>query len=65
MRTPEEMLVMHKLLELGWSRQRIAAELGISRKTEHMDWLRERFERHHGIAEVVRQELVNQRGGVD
>jgi transposase len=85
MQTPEEMLVMHKLLELGWSRRRIAAELGISRNTldrylslgewqpynsanrfgqldEHMDWLRERFEQHHGNAEVVRQELVKQKG---
>jgi type I restriction enzyme M protein len=33
MQTPEEMLVMHKLLELGWSRRWIAAELGISRNT--------------------------------
>jgi hypothetical protein len=85
MQTPEEMLVMHKLLELGWSRRRIAAEVGISRNTldrylslgewqpynsanrsgqldEHMDWLRERFEQHHGNAEVVRQELVKQKG---
>ena len=27
-----------------------------------MDWLRERFEQHHGNAEVVRQELVKQKG---
>ena len=29
--TPEEVLVMRQLLERGWSRRRIAAELGMSR----------------------------------
>lgn len=33
MQTPEEVLVMRQLLERGWSRRRIAAELGISRNT--------------------------------
>ena len=29
MQTPEEVLVMRQLLERGWSRRRIAAELGM------------------------------------
>ena len=33
MQTPEEVLVMRQLLERGWSRRRIAAELEISRNT--------------------------------
>ena len=33
MQTPEEVLVMRQLLERGWSRRRIAAELGMSRNT--------------------------------
>lgn len=33
METPEEVAVMHQLLERGWSRRRIAAELCISRHT--------------------------------
>ncbi|MFM1800467.1 MAG: hypothetical protein RLZZ117_2745, partial [Cyanobacteriota bacterium] len=33
MQTPEDVLVMRQLLERGWSRRRIAAELGISRNT--------------------------------
>ncbi len=33
MQTPEEVLVMRQQLEPGWSRRRIAAELGISRNT--------------------------------
>ncbi len=33
METPEEVAVMRQLLERGWSRRRIAAELGISRNT--------------------------------
>jgi len=33
MQTPEEVLVMRQLLERGWSRRRIAVELGISRNT--------------------------------
>lgn len=33
METPEELLVMRQLLERGWSRRRIATELGISRHT--------------------------------
>ncbi|MFN6132733.1 MAG: helix-turn-helix domain-containing protein, partial [Synechococcaceae cyanobacterium] len=33
MQTPEEVLVMRQLLERGWSRRRIAAQLGISRNT--------------------------------
>ncbi|MFO0000283.1 MAG: helix-turn-helix domain-containing protein [bacterium] len=35
MQTPEEVIVMRQLLERGWSRRRIAAELGISRNTLH------------------------------
>jgi len=31
--TPEEVMVMRQLLQRGWSRRRIAAELGISRNT--------------------------------
>jgi predicted transcriptional regulator len=33
METPEEVAVMRQLLERGWSRRRIATELGISRHT--------------------------------
>jgi hypothetical protein len=33
MQTPMEVLVMRQLLMLGWSRRRIAVELGISRNT--------------------------------
>jgi DNA-binding NarL/FixJ family response regulator len=33
MQTLEEVLVMRQLLERGWSRRRIAAELGISLNT--------------------------------
>ncbi|MEY4759209.1 MAG: hypothetical protein RLZZ268_707 [Cyanobacteriota bacterium] len=33
MQTPEEVLVMRQQLERGWSRRRIAAELGMSRNT--------------------------------
>jgi DNA-binding NarL/FixJ family response regulator len=33
METPEELLVMRQLLERGWSRRRIATELGISTAT--------------------------------
>ncbi len=85
MQTPEEVLVMRQLLERGWSRRRIAAELGISRNTlnrylrldewqpynstnrsgqldGHREWLQQQFEQHHGNAEVVRQELVKQKG---
>ncbi|MCX5930577.1 MAG: IS21 family transposase [Cyanobacteria bacterium] len=85
MQTPEEVTVMHQLLERGWSRRRIAAELGISRNTlsrylaqgewqtystanrsgqldGHREWLQQQFEQHHGNAEVVRQELVKQKG---
>ncbi len=85
MQTPEEVLVMRQLLERGWSRRRIAVELGISRNTldrylalggwqpyrtanrfsqldGHREWLQQQFEQHHGNAEVVRQELVKQKG---
>ena len=85
MQTPEEVTVMRQLLERGWSRRRIAAELGISRNTlsrylaqgewqpystanrsgqldGHREWLQQQFEQHHGNAEVVRQELVKQKG---
>jgi transposase len=85
MQTPEEVLVMRQLLERGWSRRRIAAELGISRNTldrylrlgewqpystanrpgqldGHREWLQQQFEQHHGNAEVVRQELLKQKG---
>ena len=85
MQTPEEVLVMRQLLERGWSRRRIAAELGMSRNTldrymrldewqpystlnrpgrldEHRQWLQQQFEQHHGNAEVVRQELLKQKG---
>jgi len=85
MQTPEEVAVMRQLLARGWSRRRIAAELGISRNTldrylalgewqpystanrsgqldGHQEWLRQQFEQHHGNAEVVRQELVKQKG---
>jgi transposase len=85
MQTPEELLVMQQLLERGWSRRRIAAELGISRNTldrylrlgewqpystanrpgqldGHREWLQQQFEQHHGNAEVVRQELLKQKG---
>ena len=85
MQTPEDVLVMRQLLERGWSRRRIAAELGISRNTldrylalggwqpyrtinrsgqlaGHLEWLQQQFEQHHGNAEVVRQELVKQKG---
>ena len=33
METPEEVVVMHELLERGWSQRAIARELGISRNT--------------------------------
>ncbi|QPN70108.1 IS21 family transposase [Synechococcus sp. CBW1108] len=85
MQTPEEVLVMRQLLERGWSRRRIAAELGISRNTldrylrlgewqtycsanrsgqldGHREWLQQQFEQHHGNAEVLRQELLKQKG---
>ena len=85
MHTPEEVLVMRQLLERGWSRRRIAAELGIARNTVdrylrlgewqpyrranrpgqldgHREWLQQQFEQHHGNAEVVRQELLKQKG---
>ena len=85
MQTPEEVAVMRQLLARGWSRRRIAAELGISRNTldrylalgkwrpystanrsgqldGHQEWLRQQFEQHYGNAEVVRQELVKQKG---
>ena len=85
MQTPEEVLVMRQLLERGWSRRRIAVELGISRNTldrylalggwqpyssanrsglldGQREWLQQQFEQHHGNAEVVRQELVKQKG---
>jgi len=85
METPEEVAVMRQLLERGWSRRRIAAELGISRNTlnrylaigdwqpyssgnrssqldGHREWLQQQFEQHHGNAEVVRQELLKQKG---
>ena len=85
MQTPEEVLVMRQLPERGWSRRRIAAELGISRNTldrclrlgecqpyssanragqldGHRDWLQQQFEQHHGNAEVMRQELLKQKG---
>jgi transposase len=85
METPEELLVMRQLLERGWSRRRIATELGISRHTVnrylalgewqpystanrngqldgHLEWLQQQFEQHHGNAEVVRQELLKQKG---
>ncbi len=28
----------------------------------HLEWLQQQFEQHHGDAEVVRQELVKQKG---
>jgi transposase len=85
MQTPEEVLVMRQLLERGWIRRRIAAELGISRNMlnrylaigdwqpyssgnrssqldGHQEWLQQQFEQHHGNAEVVRQELLKQKG---
>ncbi len=85
METPEELLVMRQLLERGWSRRRIATELGISRHTVnrylalgewqlystanrtgqldgHLEWLQQQFEQHHGNAEVLRQELLKQKG---
>jgi transposase len=85
MQTPEEVLVMRQLLERGWNRRRIAAEMGISRNTlnrylaigdwqpyssgnrssqldAHQEWLQQQFKQHHGNAEVVRQELVKQKG---
>lgn len=85
MQTPEEVTVMRHLLERGWSRRRIAAELGMSRNTlsrylaqgewqpystanrcgqldGYREWLQQQFEQHHGNAEVVRQELVKQKG---
>lgn len=85
MQTPQEVLVMRQLLERGWSRRRIATELGISRNTldrylrlgewqpystanrpaqldGHREWLQQQFEQHHGNAEVVRQELLKQKG---
>jgi transposase len=85
MQTPEEVAVMRQLLGRGWSRRRIAAELGISRNTlsrylaqgewqpydttnrtgqldGHREWLQQQFEQHHGNAEVVRQELLKQKG---
>ena len=85
METPEEVAVMRQLLERGWSRRRIATELGISRQTVsrylalgewqpystanrtgqldgHLEWLQQQFEQHHGNAEVLRQELLKQKG---
>ena len=85
METPEEVAVMRQLLERGWSRRRIATELGLSRQTVsrylalgewqpystahragqldgHSEWLQQQFEQHHGNAEVVRQELLKQKG---
>lgn len=85
METPEEVAVMRQLLERGWSRRRIATELGISRHTVsrylalgkwqpystanrasqldgHREWLQQQFEQHHGNAEVLRQELLKQKG---
>ena len=85
METPEEVAVMRQLLERGWSRRRIATELGISRQTVsrylalgewqpyrtdhragqldcHSEWLQQQFEQHHGNAEVLRQELLKQKG---
>ena len=85
METPEEVAVMRQLLERGWSRRRIATELGISRHTVnrylalgewqpystanrtgqldgHLDWLQQQFEQHQGNAEVLRQELLKQKG---
>ena len=85
MQTPEEVAVMRRLLERGWSQRRIAREFGISRHTVsrylrlgdwqpydssnrtsqldgHRSWLQQQFEQHHGNAEVVRQELLKQKG---
>jgi len=85
METPEEVAEMRQLLERGWSRRRIATELGLSRQTVsrylalgewqpystahragqldgHSEWLQQQFEQHHGNAEVLRQELLKQKG---
>lgn len=64
---PEAVTTLLRLRALGWGSKRIARELGISRGTvkryiEAGGWLRERFRRHRGNADVVRQELAAEEG---
>ena len=52
---------LDRYLRLGeWQPYRSANRSG--QLEEHREWLQQQFEQHHGNAEVVRQELVKQKG---
>jgi hypothetical protein len=67
---PEEVAAMSRLHALGWGARKLSAEFGCARNTVRRyrrgsvfdgldDWLRERFFRQGGNADVIRQEMAS------